>query len=471
MAVHFLRHLPGTALRCGILGASLCAAAAVHADNLLDIYSLALQNDPIYKQAIAQHQANLEARPQSRALLLPSFSATANTTANDLNVKYSGINLGGGGSGGAFTSGQRAYNSHGYSFDITQPLYHQSYIDQYKQAGKQVKESFAQLNGAEQSLILRVAQAYFNVLAAEDTLQLAKAEEKADEQQLEQTRQQFKVGLIAITDVDEAQASYDLAVAQTISATNGLANVREALTQITGQHHPDLMPLGANIPLSIPMPEGIDAWTDLALDRSPELAASRFATEVAQEQIAVQRSSHYPTLDLVFNSSNQVQTGSTFGNFSSSTNGSTIGLQVNVPIFQGGAIASRTRQAHDQFIAAQQAQEQQRRTTIDQTHQAYLGVQSNISLIKAYKQAIVSNTSSLEATKAGLEVGTRTTVDVLTARANLFTARTNYAKARYNYIITRLQLKQAAGTLAPEDLKTVNGWLQPGGSTDGDTGD
>lgn len=438
-----------TLLRTSCLAVLLCAAQPGWTANLVDIYQLAEQNDPVLKQAEASHQADLEARPQSRAQLLPDFNFSADTTDNDQNLQYQNSFI---------KSGEIGYNSHGYTFTLTQPIYHQNYFDQYKQAGMRIQESNAQLTAAQQDLIVRVATAYFNVLGARDNLEFAQAEKKADEQQLNQTKQQFKVGLIAITDVNEAQASYDLSVAQEIQAKNALANAREALRVITGSYEEKLQPLGDKVPLMIPEPRDIDRWTTIARENNPQLQAARRAVEVAKEEVANQRAGHYPTVDVVVNSSDNVAGGGSFG--SSEINDTSVSLQLSVPIFQGGMIASKVREAHARFVQAQQAMEEQLRTTVNQTRESYLGVQSNISLVKAYSQAIISNTSRLEATQAGLEVGTRTTVDVLNARSDLFGARRDYAQARYNYVENILTLKQAAGTLTRADLEKINAWLQ-----------
>lgn len=434
--------------RIGSLAALLFATAPGYGEDLLGIYDLARQNDPKLQQAEASYQAEAEVKPQSRALLLPDFSFSANTTDNDQSRTYSIAQF----------SGSGTFNSHGYSFTLTQPIYHHDYFVQYRQAGVRVQQSSEELTAARQDLIVRVSQAYFNVLAAEDVLEFAQSERKANEQQLEQTKQQFKVGLIAITDVNEAQASFDLSRAQEIQAKNQLANAREALRVITGAYHDQLQPLGEKVPLTIPAPADIEAWTTTALDKNPLLLASRHAAEVAQQQVNLLRAGHYPTVDLVVNSSDSVSGGGSLG--SSEVNDTSVALQLNLPIFQGGLVSSKTREAHDRFIQAQQALEEQRRAAINQTRESYLGVTSNISLVNAYSQAIVSNNSRLEATKAGLEVGTRTTVDVLNARRDLFAAKRDYAQARYNYVLSILQLKQAAGTLTRQDLETINKWLQ-----------
>jgi outer membrane protein len=436
----------------GGIAVLLCSATPGHGEDLLAIYDVAHQNDPKLQQAEATYQADLEVRPQSRALLLPDFNFSVNTTDNDQNRQYQNSNT------NFIQQGQDNFNSHGYQFNITQPLFNLSSFVQYQQAGVKVQQAADEVMAARQDLIVRVAQAYFNVLAAQDDLEFAQSEKKADAQQLEQTKQQYKVGLIAITDVNEAQASYDLSVAQEIQAQNSLANAREALRVITGKSYDNLQPLGDKLPLTIPAPEDIEAWTKTALELNPQLRAAQHAAEVARQQVNLQRAGHYPTVDLLVNSGDSVSSGGSFGG--NEIYSTSVGVQLNLPIFQGGLVSSKTREANDRFVAAQQTLEEQRRDTINQTRESYLGVTSNISLVKAYNQAIISNTSRLEATEAGLEVGTRTTVDVLNARRDLFASRRDYAQARYNYIVNILQLKGAAGTLTRNDLLDVNKWLQ-----------
>lgn len=437
-----------TVLRVNWLILMSCLSLPVHAADLVDIYELARQQDPRLQQAEAAHAAQLEARPQSRALLLPTVSAAANTTDNDQDRTFENPAFG----------GEEGFNSHGYSLSLTQPIYHHDRFVQLKQAGKRVRQADAQLNAAQQDVIVRVAERYFDVLAAEDTLEFARAEKNAIQRQLEQTKQQFEVGLIAITDVHEAQASYDLAVAREIEAENRLADAREALSELTGRDHRHLRPLREKVPLISPDPEDMQQWTETALAENPQLTAVRYASEVAQQEVARQRSGHYPTVDVVVNNSKSISGGGSLGG--SEIDSTSVSLELNVPLFEGGLVVSQTREAQQRFIEAQEVLEEQRRATIRQARESYRGVKADISRVRALQQAVVSNTSRLEATEAGLEVGTRTTVDVLDARRELFRARRDYARARYDYILNTLRLKEAAGILAAADLGKINKWLE-----------
>lgn len=417
-------------------------------DGLLDIYRLAQQHDTEIQQAEAAYRASLEARPQNRAGLLPNLGLSANTTRNSEDREYPN-NPGFGGS--------EDFNSHGYALSLTQPIYRHDAWVRYRQAKDTVGQAEATFLAAEQDLIVRAAQRYFDVLAAADNLRFASAEKEAINRQLEQTRQRFDVGLIAITDVLEAQASFDTAVAQEIEATNQLDNAREALRELTGQTHEALAALALDTPLVRPDPSDIDAWTRNALENNLALRAAQHAYEVARKEIAAQRAGHYPTLDVIATHSNNVSGGGSLGR--SDIDDTAVGLELNLPLFQGGAVSSRTREARYLAEQAGQFTEAQRRAAIRQTREGYLGVQSAISRVNAFKQARISSESALESTEAGFDVGTRTTVDVLLARRTLFLAERDYAQSRYDYILNSLRLKQAVGTLGPEDLQQINGWL------------
>ncbi|KAF0190735.1 MAG: outer membrane channel protein [Gammaproteobacteria bacterium] len=423
-------------------------STAASAEGVLDIYRLADQYDTQLQQAEAAYRASLEARPQSRAGLLPSVGISANTTWNEQDRTYPG---------NATFSGNEDFNSHGYSLNLTQPLYrHEAWV-RYRQSQDTISGAEATLMTARQAMIVRAADRYFNVLAATDNLQFATAEKDAIKRQLEQTQQRFEVGLIAITDVLEAQASYDTAVAQEIEANNLLATSREVLRELTGRNHEIIAPLRADTPLVTPAPADIDAWTEKSLENSLALRAAEFAYDAARKEVAAQRAGHYPTLDAVASRSNTVSDGGSFGK--SDIDDTRIGLQLNMSLFQGGLVASQTRQARQGAEQASQAMEQQRRGAIRQTREAYLGVLAAISRVTAFKQARASSQSALEATEAGYDVGTRTTVDVLLARRTVFLAQRDYARSRYDYILNSLRLKQAVGTLSPADLEQVNAWL------------
>jgi outer membrane protein len=424
--------------------------SAFAADNLLDIYQLAQENDPQFKAAQAAHDAALEAKPQSRALLLPtlSFNAQASRQREDIKSSSSAI----------FSTDTTYATIKGYSLSLNQPLFNTEYFTQLRQADATVGQADAELSAAEQDLIIRVAQSYFDVLAALDNLEFVRAEKNADERQLEQTKQRFDVGLIAITDVHEAQAAYDLAVAQEIEAENQVSSSREALSELTGQLHKELANLTDKMELISPDPTNIDSWSNTALKQNFSLIAEEFAVKAAREEVKLQRSGHYPTIDITANHGYTDIGGGSLG--ARETEDDTIGVELNLPLFSGGAVNSRVRQAIQLLEQAQDNLEQQRRATLRQSRDAYKNTLAAIKRVKAFNQAVISAQSALDATEAGLEVGTRTTVDVLNSRQELFLARQNYARSRYDYLLNTLKLKQAAGILGAADLENINSWIE-----------
>lgn len=417
------------------------------AENLLDIYRLAQENDPQIRSAEAARLATLESKPQSRALLFPTISANADTTGNRLDIRQP-----------ASSAGVSHFNSSGYTLSLTQPVYHHDTYVQLRQADARIAQAEALFGAAKQDLIIRTTTRYFDVLAAEDNLEFARAEKNAIARELEQSRQRFEVGLVAITDMQEAQARFDTALAQEIAAERQLTAAIETLREIIARQPDGLAALTEQLPLLAPEPADVEQWTETALRQNLQYTAAQHAAEVAREEIARQRAAHLPTLDIVGNRVLSESGGGRFG--ASETLNDSISLQINAPIFQGGLVTSRTREAQHKYTQAQETQEQQLRSVVRQTRDAYAGVIAGISRVKALKQSVLSHQTALEATEAGLQVGTRTEVDVLDAQRELFRARRDYARARYDYILESLRLKQAAGTLSPTDLEQVNTWLQ-----------
>ena len=439
-----------TAWRLAGLGlAMLAATGQVQAFDLMAAYRLAQDSDPEYRAALAARDAALEARPQARSLLLPNLSAEAGLSRSRQEILSS--------SSPFFTSETYYYTTRSYSLSLVQPLYHRDYFVQLRQADSQVARAEAERRAAEQALIARVAERYFDVLAARDTLVFARAEKQAVARQLEQARKRFKVGLLAITDVHEAQARYDQTLAAEIDATNALDISREALREIVGQAPDELEDLQEQIDLVMPEPEDIGQWIEQAQEQNLSLLAARFAADIAREEIERLRSGHLPTLDVVANHSYTDIGGGSFGG--RETQDSALSLQLSLPLYQGGRVVSQTRQARHEFEQAQEGVERQSRATERQVRATYLSVMAGISRVKALQQAVVSAQSALESTRAGFEVGTRTIVDVLAGESNLYRARRDYARARYDYILDTLRLKQAAGMLGVEDLQRVNDWL------------
>ena len=418
----------------------------VWAEDLIDVFTLSLKSDPQLLAEAASRLAVGELDDQAVANFLPQVDLTANT--NKTRVDASAQNFG----------GQTDYNNHGYTLSLVQPIYRRENFVQKTQAEIAIDGASYSYAVAEQSLILRVAERYFAVLGAEDDLTFAVAEKEAIAKQLEQIQQRFDVGMATITDVTEAQAAFDLASAAVIEAENALANANEQLRETTGQYVEDLAELEAESPLVSPEPANINDWSETALTQNPSIMVARANVNTAEETIELQKSGHYPSLDLVAQKSYDSQSDGNFSG-SSQTHTDVIGIQLNVPIYEGGAVVSRTREASYRLDEAMQNEEQQRRFVTRQTRESYNGVISGISRVQALKQAVVSNEKALESTQAGYEVGTRTTVDVLNARRNLFSARRDYARSRYDYILNTLRLKQAAGIVTVEDLQQINTWL------------
>lgn len=430
----------------GLTGMSM----PVSAENLQDIYNLARQHDPQFRAAEADYRANQEAKAKSLAPLLPQVNASAQTTDTTQDVIKNEFN--------PSSVGTNDFGSSGYTLSLSQAVYRHDYWVQLRQANAQVAQAEANFRNAQQELIVRVAERYFQYLGAIDNLDFARAEEKAIEQQLNQTRQRFNVGLTAITDVHEAKARYDQAVAQTISAENLLAIARENLREITGQGHDQLAQLNKESPLVTPEPNNIKHWVDNALQSSLSLLAAEKARDIAEQEVNRVRAGHYPTLDLVADHTYTDSEGGIFG--ATEREDTSVSLQLNLPLYSGGLTAAQTREAAARYMQSKELYEQQRRAVERETRSTFLSVIAGISQVRAFAQALESSRTALEATQAGFEVGTRTAVDVLNSQRELFRAERDYARARYDYILQGFRLKQATGILTEQDVQRVNHWLQ-----------
>lgn len=430
---------------------SLTFSGLSHGENLFEVYQLAAKSDPQYREAEAAYRAKLEARPQALSQLLPDVSLSANTAWNEQTIS-SAFSFGTPSNGN--TTG---FNSHGYQLNLSQPLFRWDRYLQYQQADSIIQQSNAELLAAKQDLIVRVSESYFNLLAAYDNLDFARAEKLALSRQLDQAKQRFEVGLTAITDVQEAQAGYDRAVASEIAAENNIDNTREVLREIIGIYLTDYSPLGASMPLVTPEPDDIDEWTTMAQEQSLSVIASEFAVDTAREEIRIRQAGHFPTVDLSAGGGYN-KSGGRFG--ASKIHTTDVGIQVNVPLFKGGYVTSRTREAVELLNQQLLRLEQARRSVQSDTRQAYLGVISGISQVKAFKQALVSSETALQATEAGFEVGTRTAVDVVASQQTLLQARRDYAQSRYNYVLDTLRLKRATGILSSDDLTAMDQWFK-----------
>ena len=422
----------------------LLLSCNVVAMDLIGVYALAETNDPIYRQTVYSTLATRESKPQARALLLPSANFSANTFENDQKIE------------GIGPTRDETFNTHGYNFSVTQPLFRWDRYLSLKQTDSIIQQAEAEQISTQQELIIRVAEAYFNILAAIDNIEFTRAETKALGRQLEQATQRFEVGLTAITDVAEAQAGFDRATADDILAENLLDNAKENMRAITGEYITEFSILGEAMPLVTPEPNDIDQWSKTAESQNMIIIAAKHKVESSRQSINIQKSGHLPTLDLVASHGDNT-TGGRFGD--STIRSTDIGLELNVPLYQGGLINSNTREARYLYDQSRQELEQAFRAAQRETRKAYLGTISGISRVNALKQALVSTETALKATETGFEVGTRTAVDLVASERATPDAKRNHARARYDYLLDSLRLKQAAGTLNPDDLKQISTWL------------
>jgi outer membrane protein len=450
-----------------LLALGLLAAPASQANSLLDIYEKALLSDPQIREADANRLALQEGRPIARGSLLPQISGRAGFTksASDGSRDFLSFDPETEQSFTRTTKFNERGDATSWTLELRQTLFRWDQWLRLDQASKEATQADVDYQAAEQALIIRVAEAYFNVLAAEDTLVSEQEAKGAIARQLEQAQKRFEVGLIAITDVQEAQAAFDQVVAAEILAKRVLANQREALREIVDEYPAELAKPALEIPLAPPVPADENQWVDTAMRQNRNLISSQIGAEIARDNVRLARTGHYPTLDFVASRSDVDSEGRrvTDGLGAPSDFNSVqdqIGLQLSVPIFSGGATSARERQAVLQHRAARERLERTARETQRSTRDAYLGVISEISRVQALRQALESARTALKATEAGFDVGTRTTVDVLDARRTLFIAETNYLRSRYDYLLNGLRLKQAAGVLTMEDLAQVDALLE-----------
>lgn len=416
------------------------------AEDLMQVYAMAFKSDPQLLAEAASRRAVSELDDQATANFLPQVGLTANTDRVNQDTSTQ------------TASNDFDYNTHGYSISITQPVFRKENFVQLSQAEIAIESAQASYLVKEQELIVRVAFSYFGLLARIDDLSFTVAEREAIALQLEQTNLRFDVGMVTITDVVESKAAYDISNAAVIDAENEVANGKERLRETTGLYIDELAALKEESPLVSPEPQDINQWSELALQQNPSLFVARSNIENAKQEIALQKSGHYPSLDLVGEKRYRSQNDDILDGYSN-THQDSISLQFNVPLYEGGSVNSRTREAGYRLDQAMQNEEEQLRAVKRQTREAYNSVMSGISRVKALKQAVISSEKALESTEAGYEVGNRTTVDVLNVRRSLFSARRDYAAARYEYIVDTLNLKQAAGTVSVDDLNRINQWL------------
>ncbi|MEJ8568733.1 TolC family outer membrane protein [Elongatibacter sediminis] len=439
------------ALACALTTVS--AAGPVGAVDLVGVHDLALKNDPRLRAAEYRREAAGESKKQAWANLLPDLSATGTMTRGDSKTSISGIEV-----------SDTDTDTESYSITLRQSLYRQANYESLDIARAQIDQAEAVYQLEFQDFLLRVADSYFTVLTLIDGVIFAEAEEKAFQRQFEQAEQRFEVGLTAVTDVHEAKASYDNARARAIVSRNNLADAKEALRELTGQYFEEYDVLQETLPLVEPDPADANGWVEMALRSNPLVLSALAGVDIADATMRLERSGHYPTLDLV--ASYQDFTNNEFlirddfqqpiGTTSLGVEDTQIQLVLSVPLYQGGRVSSRTRQSRYLLDATSEDLDETQRAAVRLTRNAYRGVLAGIQQVQAFGQAVVSAESALQATQAGFEVGTRTIVDVLIAEQRYYQAQRDNSVARHAYIVDHLRLKNSAGLLSSEDLRVVN---------------
>ncbi|MDR9433695.1 MAG: TolC family outer membrane protein [Spiribacter sp.] len=427
-----------------LAGLLLPVASVWAADDLLSIYERARTSDPEFQQALADRQAREEALPQARAGLRPQVSLESAYQTIDTDSDIG-------------TQQDVRYEQLNYGVSLSQPLYRYSQARRVDQTSAQVEQARAEFTFAEQALILRAAERYFAVLDAREAVDAAEASLQAIERQLEQAEQRFEVGVIARTDVEEAKAQSDLARASLLQSRDDLESQREALRELTNQAPALLASVREGASLNSPEPADPSQWRDRAQEDNRELLAAQFAAQAAMEGIDVERGARFPQLDIVANYSGVDQYEREDSDPSSDQ--WSAGIELSMPLYQGGGIRSSVREAQFRYTEAREVLEQTRRSVSRDAANAYRGALTALERVRALDQARVSTQAALDATEAGFEVGTRTIVDVLNAQRERFNAERDYEQARHAYLVNTLRLKQAAGTLSVADLRRVNALL------------
>ncbi|MDF5302737.1 efflux RND transporter outer membrane protein VpoC, partial [Vibrio parahaemolyticus] len=415
-------------------------SSSAWADSLAEIYDLAKQNDPQLLSVAAQRDRAFEAITSSRSALLPQINLTAGYNLTRGDTEYDS-NL--------ISDVSNDSNALTAGVNFSQELYNRASWITLDTAEKSARQADATYAAAQQGLILRVSQAYFEVLRAQDNLVFVRAEKAAVGRQLEQTKQRFEVGLSAITDVHDAQAQYDAVLADEVLAENDLINSYESLREITGQEHKNLNVLDTNRFSATRTNSPAETLIDEAKTKNLSLLSARISQDIARDNISLASSGHLPTLSL--------DGGYNYGDTSNSARDNTtdnfnIGVNLAVPLYTGGNVTSQTKQAEFAYVAASEDLEAQYRSVVKDVRAQNNNINASIGALKAYEQSVVSARSALEATEAGFDVGTRTIVDVLDATRRLYDANKNLSDARYNYILSVLQLRQAVGTLSEQDI-------------------
>lgn len=438
-----------------VLSATMLASpitqAAESVQNLVDIYQEALAHDPTLASALNANQAAQEVIEQAKALYRPVINLNAGASATQSDIRF----LDSSSTNNPFRfQGRSNYEGYTYGVDARQPIFRKQNLVQIDQSKIQVRQADKQLALSKQDLILRTTQAYFAVLIAQDKIDLIAAQKTAIMSQLEQAKANFDVGTATITDVNEAQARYDLVTAQEIAAMNEYQIATRSIQAITGTIPHQLATVRADIQTTS-LEQPMDQWLDVASHNNLNLQIQQDALSLSEQDIKLAQAGHYPTLDAIANYNDVYANGNATGTGSELKAG-VIGLQFQIPLYQGGAVNSRVRQAVYNKQKAQDDVEAARRQVALETQRAYLNLNTSIAQVKAYEQALNSSQSQLDSTKLGYEVGVRTSVDVLNAQQQLFSAKRDLLQARYDYLVNIIRLKAASGVVADVDLADIN---------------
>jgi outer membrane protein len=431
--------------------ASAMWASGAAAEDLLQIYREALTGDPVLASARATRDATQELVPQARAGLLPAVNLTASANEQDFNDRLHSDPT---------TTFRERFSAYAYTVSASQPLYRPQNTIALTQATQQVGQSDYIVASSQQDLIIRVIQAYLDVLLARFNIELTESQKAAVSENLAQAKRNFEVGTATITDTNDAQAKYDQIVAQEISARNDLDNKLASLRAIIGRTPTELKGFTGKFQPELPDPNALDPWVQKAIQENYQVRIAQANLDIASLEVERQRAGHYPTVDLVA-SFNQGYSGagasaSTTGAFASETRLALIGVQLNVPIYQGGAITSRVRQAIANQERFRQDLETARRSAQLLAQTSFSGVTNGVAQVRAFEQALASAQVSYDSNKLGLEVGVRTNLDVLNQQQQVFQTRFNLAQSYYNFVINNLRLKQAVGTLSDADVELIN---------------
>lgn len=435
---------------------ALAVTPISQATSLLDAFQTAIGSDPVYKQAEDQYHSDETQIAQARAGVLPTIGLTASYNRQQTFTGYNNADY----PSATYPGTTYTYGVSTYELSISQPIFDWQAFKQISQAKAAVQQSAATYAAAGQDLIIRLAQAYFNVLQAQDVLRYSEAQKKALYRQYEVSKERYHVGLDPITSLYKSQAAYDSARAEYLADQNNLSDMKEQLRQITGVYYTNLKTLEDNFPLVAPEPMNIEQWVKIAVEQNLQLRAARFGVLAAEENVGVQSSGDLPTLDATGSyqgTRSQAQTPGTAG--AETTREGQMGVALNFPMYSGGIDGAKADQAKAQYQLAIAQMEQQYRATVANTRTYYLSVVSQISQVEADRQSIKSSAAALESISAGYQAGTQTILDVLEAQKDLFSAEKDYAQDRFAYLINTLNLKQAAGVLSPNDLRGINQWL------------